>query len=291
MTTARPATRLSAALAAAALTVAAGPAAHGQLAREVEGQRATGTAIMLDTGRPVVPRQSVPGRVYSSDGRLSVGAVRNLRPAPLFDPFTAYSRYNRFDRSDRWLAREIILGRIDPYRVEKSIGVVRAYRQNPYIDVREAQRGVLVFTNPNAPDAAPSLDTSDLQPSITGAGGAGTRRVSDLDEATQNDPWALLDEGFYRDARAMFEAAETPDAATRTGAALAAAMLGDLDAAADLMPDGPTLPDGVTLSDATRTRLRQLGSFLYQDDPAMQRAMTTLAGPDPTPAPDDAAAK
>ena len=151
----RPTVRLIVpALAVAAFCVAA-PPASAQLAREVDGLRSTGAAIPIGTGGPVNPRQSIAGRVYSSDGVLKVGVVRHLRPAPLFDPFTAYSRYNRFDRSDRWLAREIILGRVDPYtdnRFEKSIGVVRAYRDNPYIDVYESHPGVLVFTNPLALD-------------------------------------------------------------------------------------------------------------------------------------------
>ena len=100
--------------------------------------------------------------------------------------------------------------------------------------------------------------------------------MTDLPEAERDDPWALLNAGFYRDARRLFAADAHSPAAARTGAALAAAMTGDLAAAADLMPADPALPAGVTLSDATAARLRQFQAFFFQDDPAMQQALTTL---------------
>jgi len=88
------------------------------------------------------------------------------------------------------------------------------------------------------------------------------------------DPWGLLNAGRYRAAAERFDA--DGDETQRTGAALAAALSGDLKAASSVMPDKPALPAGVTLDQATTLRLRQVREVFFADDAAMRDALTRL---------------
>jgi hypothetical protein len=222
-------------------------------------------------------------RAYRSDGAISIGVVRDLRLTPAFDPRTDFSRFNRFDRSDRWIAREVILGRIDPLRSrDQSVGIVRAYRNIPGVDVSQPRPGVLVFRNANAEDetqentgeqsqnqSLPNTANSNEPVQIV----AVQSRSVELD----SDPWVLLNQGLYRDAREQFNAMQDADSVeSMTGRALAAALAGDLAGASELMPDSPTLPDSVTLAEATRTRINQVKNLLFQGDDQMQEALQAI---------------
>lgn len=277
------------ALALGALLLAGGGEAAAQdTARDgrLIGEPATAdrSEVIVVTQRPLRTFRGEAVRVGRySDNELSIGVVRPLREVPSYDGRSEYSRLNRFDRSDRWRTRELARGRIvlDAYpdrfsRVEKSIGVVRAYRTYDPV-VRNAPR---TFTNQ-------TLDTTPGTPgSATGGtdAGATVTRTSDqpivavsstveVPEDAQSDPWALLNQGYYREARTLFDAEPDADESVMTGRALAAAMSGDLTAASELMPDSPTLPDDTALRDHTRRRIELIREYLYEDDAAMQSAL------------------
>ena len=88
------------------------------------------------------------------------------------------------------------------------------------------------------------------------------------------DPWDLLNAGRYLAAGEHFDA--KGDDAQRTGAALAAALSGDLESAAALMPARPMLPEGSRLDDATVQRLRQVRAVFFKDDAVMRDALTSV---------------
>lgn len=88
------------------------------------------------------------------------------------------------------------------------------------------------------------------------------------------DPWDLLNDGRYRAAAERFDA--DGNDAQRTGAALAAALSGDLSAATSVMPAEPVLPAGVTLDETTTLRLGQVRDVFFDDDAAMRDALDTL---------------
>lgn len=227
-------------------------------------------SVIVTNVRPLRTFRGEAVNVYTNNqSEQSIGIVRPLRTSPLNDYRTNYSRINRFDRSDRWVQREIALGRIDPN--DKSIGIVRQYRYP--VAVERPSPGVLIFRNPN-PVSPDSFATSS--PAAGDAETYEVRTVEDLEASAQSDPWALLNEGFYRDALKLFGAGAKDDVATQTGVALATALSGDLAGATELMPDTPSLPKGVELSKATQQRIDQFTQFFYEDDAAMRDALRSL---------------
>ena len=66
------------------------------------------------------------------------------------------------------------------------------------------------------------------------------------------------------------------DDAQCTGAALSAALSGDLKTAVALMPAEPVLPEGFELNEATVQRLRQVRSVFFEDNPTMRAALATV---------------
>ncbi len=280
------------------------------------------TRIIMVPYRPLRTFRGQPVRVNTGASERSIGVVRPLRTTPGsvgLDERNAWSWRNRADRSDRWRSREVRHGRIvldayrDPYpRVERSIGVVRAFH-TPQPVVRNSP---FTVTNPNAPSESPpetSPQTSPESPPETSPGSmvilgptfpdapaAGdatvyaVRSVEELPQAQRSDPWALLNHGYYRDARAAFDKADADASAQRpvdeqaaaTGRALAAALSGDLAAARRLMPDRPRVPQGFAFSDQARRRIVQTRTFLFAQDAEMQAALDTLtADPDAASAP------
>lgn len=225
-----------------------------------------------------------------AEAEKSIGVVRALRDTPrYYDTREAYSRQNRADRSDRWYdrhvsRRSVILNAYrDPYprdypRIEKSIGVVRAYRtyQPP---VRNFPK---TFTNPNAPgsqssDASTNQNNNASTPQPVGDIDVTAVTAVEVPAAVRDDAWALLDRGYYREARQKFAAESTvDDAITRTGHALAAALSGDLAGGSALMPDTPQLPEGWSLSESSARRLSQTREFLYADNAEMQAALQAI---------------
>ena len=235
----------------------------------------------------------------------SIGVVRPLRILPLDDYRTGITRPNRFGDAERWTTRYVAPGRLvlESYpgnsrglygEPEKSIGVVRAFR----LPNRPQRFGPTTITgsddsdrSPRSSNVAPASSDSASPMTLTAVTGV------DVPATLQDDPWSLLNAGYYREARQRFDqsAVETPAtdladntsggatpgdpadaAATRTGRALAAALAGDVQAAADLLPAEATLPAGVTLSDATRRRLQQTAQLLFTDHPEVQAQLTRL---------------
>ncbi|MEM6459940.1 MAG: hypothetical protein AAF710_11190 [Planctomycetota bacterium] len=242
---------------------------------------ASPTVIVTD--RPLRTFQGQAVRVGDGAGvERSIGVVRPLRAVPTFDNRGSFDRANRFDRSDRWYFREIARGRIlaDAFvvpsvRAEESIGVVRAFRTFDPV-VRNPPR---VFTNPNATPSGGSADAGvDLAAPAEPVDVYSVNAVA-VPAEVETDPWAMLNQGFYRAARAAFaevrEAGES-GAAARTGEALAAALGGDVTAASELMPESPVLPAGVALDAATSQRLQATAALLFADDAALRRAVSTL---------------
>ncbi|MEO1235488.1 MAG: hypothetical protein AAFX76_01730 [Planctomycetota bacterium] len=226
------------------------------------------------------------GRFSSTNDQTSIGVVRARREQPFFannNKRGLFSDVNRSTRSDRWYQRELALGRIAaPVGVtpafgqqDLSIGVVRAFRTFDPVERIPPQ----TFTNPNAADR-PGANTVDGPPTVgpafpnaPAAGDASVYAVTqvELPDGQKDNPWALLNQGFYRESANLFFERDTPEA--RTGAALAAALSGDLAGAAARMPADPAVPAGVTFRPATRQRIAQTQQFLYADDPQMQQAL------------------
>lgn len=244
-------------------------------------------AETLDTGRAqtVVVTQR-PLRTFRGEtvriGRYAesekeIGVVRPLRRVPGVSGYdyrdTVRRSYDSHGRSTRLY--------VDSYnaypRYEKEIGVVRPYvTYNP--PVRYAPQ---TFTNPNAPGNAPdpgnasaprtSARDLSLAPVLSEDVNVTAVETVDVPVAHRDDPWALLNHGYYREARQQFALLGTiDDITTRTGHALAAALSGDLAGGVALMPANPALPEGAILRDATVQRLSQIGEYLYADQPAMQ---------------------
>ena len=274
--------RTTARLPAAAVTLAPVPMALGQAGDSPNLQAPTDTVTNI---RPLRTFRGEAVLVPRQQAERSIGVVRPLRVAPASIQPNPTSYYNRADRSDRWLVREIARGRIllPAPGVEESVGVVRAYRSVPTNRV-EQRPGVVTFTNPNAESNDSEQQNRDTVgpnfPQTAEAGDASVyafRQVEDLPEGEQADPWALLNQGFYRNAEEAFaEGDDSPE--SRTGRALAAALSGNLAAVADLMPGEPTLPQGVTLSAATQRRINQTAQFLFADEAELQQALRSLTG-------------
>lgn len=251
-------------------------------------------ADQLDTGRgqTVVVTQR-PLRTFRGDSvrigsyaddEKSIGVVRALRSTPGYDQREAYSRLNRADRSDRWYDRHVSRRSIlldayrDPYpRIEQSIGVVRSFR-----DYQPPQRNLPeTFTNDNAPGSS-SQDKESQNRAASSTQAPGDFNVTavtavEVPAAVRDDAWALLDQGYYREARQRFAAMSTADdATTLTGHALSAALSGDLQGGSALMPRAPMLPEGMMLSPAAAQRMQQTREFLYADNTAMQDALQSL---------------
>ncbi|MEM8737779.1 MAG: hypothetical protein AAGG38_04785 [Planctomycetota bacterium] len=231
------------------------------------------------------------GRFSSTNDSTSIGVVRARRNQPIISSVRrgTYSDINRSDRSDRWYQRELALGRIaTPFQRNQdlSIGVVRAFRNDDPI-VRLSPQ---TFTNPNAANV-PGANTVNgpvtVGPSFASppqAGDADIYAVTrvELPEADRDNAWALFDQGFYREAATRFTG---DDPVSQTGAALAAALSGDLNGAAQLMPATPQVPVDTVLQPATRQRIEQTRRFLYSDNATMQSALQSILD---TTAPADA---
>ncbi len=208
-----------------------------------------------------------------AESEKSIGVVRPLRETP--DARARYG-YSRLHGTDRYVPARVVYDRSRYYTPDKSIGVVRAYR---HYDPPQRFAPV-TSTNPNAlspePRRAVSTPASDAPvPSID------VTAVSSVEipEAQRDDPWALLNDGYYREARQQFASlGNVNDTATRTGHALAAALSGDLVGGRALMPDQPVLPDGQTLRPATLERLDLTRQVLYADQPPMQAKLQSILG-------------
>ena len=186
---------------------------------------------------------------------------------------------------------ELSIGVVRAIRADgsKSIGVVRPIRGGfgHVTPTPPVQPGGLAITRGFAPAPeqvqAPLLAPAEpgrlLVPGIAGAPepAAGSLQIyfgQPQPVAADADPWGLLNTGRYRAAAERFDG--TGDDAQRTGAALAAALSGNLNTAASLMPAAPVLPEGVVLDPATVLRLRQVRAVFYEDNAAMRDALATL---------------
>lgn len=100
----------------------------------------------------------------------------------------------------------------------------------------------------------------------------------------QQDPWALLNAGRYRDAGPVFAASEAGPARD-AGMALSAALLGRLDAAETLLGqmDVSTLPVPLPVGSALAARVQSLATEMYPDTAAGEAllALATAAGSAP----------
>ncbi len=94
-------------------------------------------------------------------------------------------------------------------------------------------------------------------------------RLAELPARLQRDPWALLNAGRLHDAGSVFAA--MPAAPARdAGMALAAALLGNVDAAGDALGaiEPSALPMTLPMSAGTAARARGLATDLYPGTPA-----------------------
>ena len=273
----------------AAGTLAAVVAGYGWGACSADAQTvATDTGLtpqtIVVTQRPLRTFRGEAVRVGRyAESEKSIGVVRPLREVPAADRRVGWS-YGRGFGHGATPGRVILDTYRAPYpRFEKSIGVVRAYRTFDPVE-RHAPR---TLTNPNARTAV-SEDVVNLRPTTVGPtfGDGATSVViaagigSGGDDArATDDPWVLLDRGRYREARERFEQldpAEVGEAQWLTGRALAAAMSGDLAGGAALMPASPVVPESVRWSDLTLQRIVLIREYLYEGDPATQRALQLI---------------
>ncbi|MEM1445537.1 MAG: hypothetical protein AAGF84_05735 [Planctomycetota bacterium] len=110
---------------------------------------------------------------------------------------------------------------------------------------------------------------------------AGQTKRADLPAAMQNDGWALLNNGRFRDAMAAFEEQGDLDAAGRAGHAIAMAMTGQLDSAADLLTSA-TLGDAAMakLSPRLKSQLAAMAEMMEADRPDAAAVLSAMAAPD-----------
>ena len=265
--------------------------------RSDDASRQLSPRTVILTERPQRPLRTFRGqavRVGSyAETEKSIGVVRPLRTYPLDDARTGITRPNRFGDAERWTTRYVAPGRLVLQAYpnvygnaanlsygnsgltgpERSIGVVRAYR----LPDRPQRFGPVTLTGNDEASSNADASSSD-------AGTTPPRdiRVTAVGEVAvpgelRDDAWALLNAGYYREARRQFDQNDADDsAAQQTGRAVAAALAGDLNAAAELLPESATLPDRVTLSDATRRRLQQTTQYLMADQPELQSRFQQL---------------
>ncbi|MEM9418204.1 MAG: hypothetical protein AAGA25_03985 [Planctomycetota bacterium] len=246
--------------------------ASGQLSVEADGEElATGRSqTVVVTQRPLRTFRGETVRIgrYATSEK-AIGVVRPLRPVP----GTYYGDY-RYGY-DRYYPR-----------YEKEIGVVRPYvTYNPPV-----YNPPQTFTNPNARDESGAASANvrpsaiDLQPVLPEDVEVTAIETVVVPEAHRDDPWALLNHGYYREARQQFALLGTVnDIPTRTGHALAAVLSGDLPGGMALMPDTPELLEGTTFRPATMKRLDQMREYLYADEPEMQAKLQAVLGAAQTP--------
>ena len=224
-----------------------------------------------------------------AEAERAIGVVRPLREVPSIHG-TLATRYRSYDAHGR-PARVYVDSYLRSPRYEREIGVVRPFvTYDP--PVRNLPRS---FTNPNAPETAPgshnaasgSVSGSESRGVLPSASDARSVLFDDVEVTAvevvelpaehRDDPWALLDQGYYRAARQRFaQLGNLGDTDLRTGHALAAALSGDLAGGAALMPAEPALTAGLVLNPATTQRLEQVARYLYEDTPAMQAAIRTV---------------
>ena len=109
---------------------------------------------------------------------------------------------------------------------------------------------------------------------------ASATRLSDLPFEMQDDAWALLNTGRYREAVRLFEEHASADITTLAGAAIATAMSGNLDAGADALAALAGDLEGlktVRVSPVLAGKLVALADTLYTDRPDAQRVLQALA--------------
>ena len=94
-------------------------------------------------------------------------------------------------------------------------------------------------------------------------------RLQDLPGPLQEDPWALMNAGRYRDAGAVFQA-QAAGPVRDAGLAAAAALSGNLDAAGERLNvvDAAALPASLPVSPGLAARLRGLAEGMYAGTPA-----------------------
>lgn len=268
--------------------------------------RATTDTVVL-TQRPLRTFRGETVRVGQfAEPDQSIGVVRPLRVGSGYSIYnndadrfrTGVVRARRYDQTGQLSPDGLTPGRFTTGRVilqsypgvnrypEKSIGIVRAYR---YPTTPQRNLPTTVTGDPGPVVSPSSIDPMpDVRPRFIRV-----TAVADVEvpAAVADDAWALLNAGYYREARQRFNALDAesadesaPDADARevnarTGRGLAAALAGDLAAAADLLPDTPRLPDGFALSSATQRRLAQTAEYLLADEPEFQARLRTLLPP------------
>jgi len=283
MNTKRPVSWM-ARLAAASLLALPAWSSVGQTRFAAEGEAGTlGSAqaqTVVVTRRPLRTFRGQTVRLgRNADAQRAIGVVRPLRETPRFGQDRFFRSGVRFGQSSRFFGG---FGS----RFEKEIGVVR-----PFVTFDPPVRNPpKTYTNPFAtlsPTASPrNAQASALSvtpsPARTVLGqeveAAAVTAVTEVEipEAYRGDPWTLLDQGFYRQARQQFAQLGDTNPTTRTGHALAAVLSGDLNGGVTLMPADPKLPVGTTFRDATLQRLDQVQQFLYADQPEMQAKLQKL---------------
>ena len=178
----------------------------------------------------------------------------------------------------------------------ESVGVVRAFRGgvvdngfggfgSPFLRLPTppVEQGGLIVNRGGAASAAPAGPASEAYPqkAVPGVASGGSESAplqvyagQPRPVAAGANPWDLLNQGRYRAAGERFD--EQGDDAQRTGAALAAALSGDVKTAVALMPARPVLPEGFSLNEATLLRLRQVRSVFFEDNPTMRSALAAV---------------
>ncbi|MEM8783476.1 MAG: hypothetical protein AAGE65_11555 [Planctomycetota bacterium] len=136
-------------------------------------------------------------------------------------------------------------------------------------------------------DSAPRAEeTRQASPADVMTGGftiiaAGSTKRSDLPEAMRNDGWALLNANRFRDAADAFAERDQLDAAGQAGHAIALAMTGQLDDAADRLASlGDPAAVSSELSPRLMAQLETLAELMQADRPDAAAVLTAMAGAD-----------
>ncbi|MEM9752336.1 MAG: hypothetical protein AAF916_03025 [Planctomycetota bacterium] len=110
---------------------------------------------------------------------------------------------------------------------------------------------------------------------------SGKTKRADLPAEMQNDAWALLNNGRFRDAVAAFEEQAELTAEDQAGHAIAMAMTGKLDAAADLLASMEARNAAMDkLSNRLKSQVAAMAELMEIDRPDAAAVLAGMAGSD-----------
>jgi hypothetical protein len=250
-------------VAAAALTLACPDAEAGPISRPI---RDTSSRTTSTSGKVLVaiPRHGTQYRYLHEATRTYHGPPVVCGLEPDYDPADAKLVLMKLPADLRYAAGyDLCRDRRAGYTTMQT--------------VRGADRASRDLAMPTTDDAS-ALPTDPMAAGFTVIAAGDTKRA-DLPADMQNDGWALLNANRFRDASAAFGEMDNLDADATAGQAIADAMTGSLEQAADALAqiqDTAAIAD--RLSDRVKRQLDTLAEMLEADRPDAAAVLSAIAG-------------